>query len=64
MTPVRDRRRRPMTTGKVKRIIDAELKFRDLGIGITFIPPAGTVQHLSLINQGDLVNQRSGNWII
>ncbi len=54
---------RPMTAGKVKRIIDAELKFRDLGVADQPLPPAGSLQHLSLIAQGDLVNQRNGNWI-
>ncbi len=57
-------RRKPMTSGKVKRIIDAELKVRDLGVGPDFIPSGtGAFQHISAIFQGDLANQRTGNWI-
>lgn len=60
----RRRRRRPMTTGRVKRIVDAELKFFDLGIGPVSIPSGvGSVVHLSNIAQGDSSSQRTGNWI-
>jgi len=68
--PVRRRRlvarirRRPMTTGRVKRIIDAELKVRDLGVGPVIIPSImGSVIQISNIDQGDLNTQRTGNWI-
>ncbi len=58
------RRRRPMTVGKVKRIIDAELKVRDLGIGPIEIPSVtGSVVHISNIAQGDANTERNGNWI-
>ncbi len=57
-------RRKPMTSGRVKRIIDAELKVRDLGVGYIAIPTiTGSVVHISNIAQGDLFNQRTGNWI-
>ncbi len=57
-------RRRPMTSGRVKRIIDAELKVRDLGVGPVDIPAgAGSVVHISNIGQGDLNTERNGNWI-
>jgi len=55
---------RPMTTSRVVRIIDAELKFRDLSVGPQPIPSVtGAVSPISNIAQGDLVNQRNGNWI-
>ncbi len=59
------RRIRRMTPGKVKRIIDAELKFRDRDLGPLDIPNAvGLVTELSIgIAQGDAVNERNGNWI-
>ncbi len=59
------RRRRPMTTGKVKRIIDAELKFVDVDLGPLAIPNTlGVVTPISSgIAQGDAVNERNGNWI-
>ena len=57
-------RRTVMTTGRVKRIIDAELKFRDLGVGPVAIPSiVGFISPISNIAQGDAVNQRNGNWI-
>ncbi len=57
-------RRRPMTTGKVKRIIGAELKFRDLGVGPVVIPTVtGNVTHITNIAQGDTALERQGNWI-
>lgn len=60
----RMRRRRPMTSGRVKRIIDAELKVRDLGIGPIEIPSTnGLISHISLIDQGDSHLTRTGNWI-
>ncbi len=62
------RPRRPirrMTTGKVKRIIDAELKFVDVDLGPLDIPNAvGVVTPITTgIAQGDAVNERNGNWI-
>ncbi len=60
----RPARRRPMTAGKVKRIIDAELKVRDLGVGPLEIPSTlGSVVHISNIGQGDANTERNGNWI-
>ncbi len=57
-------RRRPMTAGRVKRIIDAELKVADLGVGPLEIPAGvGSVIHISNIAPGDANNQRNGNWI-
>jgi len=57
-------RRRPMTVGKVKRIIDAELKVVDHSIGPAFIPQnTGIVFHITSIAQGDANNERNGNWI-
>lgn len=57
-------RRRPMTSGRVKRIIDAELKFRDLDVGPVDIPQGlGSVTLISNIAQGDTAQQRTGNWI-
>ncbi len=66
--PLRRRRRVPprraMTAGKVKRIIDAELKVRDLGVGPLLIPSiTGQVIHISVIGQGDANTERNGNWI-
>ncbi len=59
------RRTRRMTTGKVKRIIDAELKFVDVDLGPLPIPDAtGVVTPITVgIVQGDAVNERNGNWI-
>ncbi len=57
-------RRKPMTAGKVKRIIDAELKVRDFGVGPVPIPSAtGSVVQISNIGQGDTNVERQGNWI-
>ncbi len=57
-------RRTSMTTGKVKRIIDAEMKFRDLSVGPVDMPiVGGAIFHLSNIAQGDTNTQRNGNWI-
>ncbi len=57
--------RRAMTAGRVKRIIDAELKFVDLDLGPLPMPSVtGDVSDITNnINQGDLVNNRIGNWI-
>jgi len=56
--------RKPMTAGRVKRIIDAELKVVDHSIGPAFIPQTtGVVFHVSNIDQGDDNNARTGNWI-
>ncbi len=58
------RSRRPMTAGKVKRIIDAELKVRDLEVGPVAIPTlTGNMTHISNIPQGDSAIDRTGNWI-
>lgn len=57
-------RRPPMTKGKVMRIIDAELKLRDLGVGPNAIPSiTGQISQITAIGQGDLNTQRTGNWI-
>ncbi len=64
--PRRHRRKpmRRMTTGRVIRIIDAELKVRDLGVGLVTIPAStGDITLISNVAQGDLNNQRDGNWI-
>ncbi len=61
---IRGRRRRPMTTGRVKRIIDAELKVRDLSVVPLPIPSiTGQLQQISNIGQGDTNSERTGNWI-
>ncbi len=53
-----------MTTGRVKRIIDAELKVRDLGVGPVAMPTVtGSFVHITSIAQGDSNAQRNGNWI-
>ncbi len=58
------RRSMPMTVGRVKRIISAELKqnvtdfdFIDVRVGTALIT------HLSNIGQGDLSTNRIGNWL-
>ncbi len=58
-------RRRPMTVGRVKRIIDAELKFTDLDVGPVDIPNlTGFSSPITLpIGVGTSANQRIGNWI-
>ncbi len=62
--PFRSRRRRPMTKVRVLKIIDAELKVRDLGFGPVFIPSiTGDITLISNVGQGDLNTQRNGNWI-
>ncbi len=62
--PRRKFRRRPMTTGRVKRIIDAELKVADLSVENVPIPSVGgTINQLTIIGQGDTNTQRTGNWI-
>lgn len=58
------RRTRNMTAGRVKRIIDAELKVRDLGVDpIEFPILTGQIVQVSSIAQGDTNLQRQGNWI-
>ena len=60
----RRRSMRPMTVGRVKRIISAELK--QLVTDFDFIPTligAPVIAHLSGVALGDLSNQRSGNWV-
>ncbi len=55
---------RPMTSGKVRRIIDAELKVSDLNIGLLAMPDTvGARFHLSNISLGDANTERTGNWI-
>jgi hypothetical protein len=57
-------RRRPMTVGKVKRIISAELKFKTtnhLNNVVNTATPA--IIHLSLVAQGNENNERDGNRI-
>ncbi len=67
--PYRGRRRRTtksraMTVGRVKRIISAELKHKNQNIGFTNIfVGSQSIVHLSDIAQGDVANQRNGNWI-
>ncbi len=64
--PRRTRRvpRKRMTVGKVKRIISAELKVRDLGVGPVAIPTInGDVTLISNVSRGSANNQREGNWI-
>ncbi len=56
--------RRPMTSGKVLRLIDAELKFHDINIKQVNAPSSeGLIVNLSDIQQGDGFNERIGNWI-
>ncbi len=56
--------RRPMTSGKVKRIIDAELKLHDDSLVEVNAPhTTGLILHLSNIDQGDTNTERTGNWI-
>ncbi len=59
------RKRRVMTSGRVKRIIGAELKFKTLSVGPLPIPPltGDFVQITDNIAQGDQAVQRNGNWI-
>ncbi len=60
----RRRYRKPMTTGRVKRIIDAELKVSDLSVEDISIPSVtGSIIRISNIAQGDLNDQRNGNWV-
>jgi len=65
----RNRRRRPLkrrkavTTGQVRRIIDAELKVFDLGAGTVLPSVVGATFHMSNIGPGDTSSQRTGNWI-
>ncbi len=68
--PVRGRRRRrrtyarrPMTSGRIRRIIDAELKFIDLDFEASVPSSTGSVTHISNMAQGDTASQRQGNWI-
>ncbi len=61
---MKSRRPLPMTVGRVKRIISAELK-QDV-TDFDFVPTRiGTalITHLSDIAQGDLSTNRTGNWI-
>ncbi len=55
---------RVMTASRVRRIVDSELKFHDLGVGPIEIPSAtGSIISMSNIVQGDAATQRNGNWI-
>jgi len=58
-------RRKPMTTGAVKRIIGAELKTRSFGVDFVdvFIGAANIVSLTPGIAQGSGATQREGNWI-
>jgi len=57
-------RRRPMTVGRVIRLIDAELKFNDIDLIFTDIgTPIGSIIHITDIDQGLEQSQRVGNWI-
>ncbi len=56
--------RRHMTPGKVKRIIDAELKFKDVNVnGLTIPSLLGNLFSLSAIDTGDGESERIGNWV-
>ncbi len=56
--------RKAMTPGKVKRIIDAELKVKDVAAnGLNPDNLLGTIVRLSDVAVGDGNNQRTGNWI-
>ncbi len=60
----RRRSMKPMTVGRVKRIISAELK--QLVIDFDFVPTRigmPILTHLSPVAQGDLSTNRNGNWI-
>ncbi len=47
-------RRRPMTARRVRRIVDAELKVNDLGLGPIEIPSAtGQMNSMSNIDLGE-----------
>jgi len=60
----RRRMRTPMTPGRVKRIIDAELKFKDSSIQAISMPSVtGLILNLSSVDQGDAPTERIGNWI-
>ncbi len=63
-TGARFQPRTPMTAGKVKRIIDAELKVKDNAVEDVPIPTVlGSINRLSQVDQGDNNDQRTGNWI-
>ncbi len=48
----------------VRRIVDAELKFRDLGVGPVDLPTInGNITHISNVSTGDSASERTGNWI-
>ncbi len=64
MASRRRRSRKPMTTGRVKRIIDAELKVKDVAAnGLNPDNLLGSLVRLSDVAVGDANNQRTGNWI-
>lgn len=53
-----------MTTGRVKRIIDAELKLHDVNVANVQLDNILGIQTiLSNIVQGDANTQRTGNWV-
>ncbi len=59
-------RRRTMTSGRVKRIIDAEIKTRDLSVednDLVAGSGGGSVVVITSIGQGDSNTERTGNWI-
>ncbi len=57
--------KRHMTVGRVKRIIDAELKFKVLSVGPLTVPNliGDFVSVTDNIAQGDSATERIGNWI-
>ncbi len=60
----RRRTGRHMTAGRVKRIIDAELKFKDVFIAnLAMLSTIGLIINLSGIDLGDSPSERIGNWI-
>ncbi len=55
---------RHMTAGRVKRIIDAELKFKDnVSMALNIPSVTGNLFHLSAIDVGDGASERIGNWV-
>ncbi len=64
--PMRRRKRysrRPMTAYRVKRIINAELKYDLVAQNLAIPNVVGDITHLTNIALGDTQIQRTGNWI-
>ncbi len=55
--------RRPLSTGAVRRTIDAELKFSDNDVDVPIPRTTGAITHITDMVQGDGASQRTGNWI-